>query len=148
MSNNKLIRNIGLVASVVGAIVAIFGYYKLNAANSMAEAISNIGYSASTLKSYNIWDNRAKNYKIVLIVGLIILVVGIILFVSGIVSMINSESAAKLNTNNIDENNINNTSNINKTISEKLKELDDLKGNGLITEDEYNEQRKKIISSI
>lgn len=74
-----------------------------------------------------------------LIIGAVILVVGIILLVSGFVSGSKGQEVHPVVTSNDPDKG---------NLTERLKKLDELKSAGLITQEEYDEKRKQLISSL
>lgn len=144
MNNTKLIRNIGIVSIIVGVIATVFGFKNFNDANSMVKALEDggslFGYTDSTTSSIDLWTSRSNNYKIVMIVGAVILLVGVIMFFSALMSK--QKTSSESNTQNIPQ------QHNNQNIEDKLKNLEDLKNRGIITEDEYIEQRKRMLSEL
>lgn len=138
---SKVLKSIGGVASVIGAGITWYGYSKYSEANSMIDAL----YAGDALfggnsDSIDLWSKHADNYKIVLIVGAVILVVGVILLVSGLVSGNKEQDVSK-------------TVSVSREtdkgdLSDRLKKLDELKSSGLISQEEYEEKRKQLISSL
>ena len=139
---SKTLKSIGGVASVVGAGITWYGYSGMAKSRSMINAL-NAGdalFGGSSSKSIDAWSGHADNYKIMLIIGAVILVVGIILLVSGFVSGSNRQDVHSVTvTNELD-----NKSNL----TERLMKLDELKYSGLISQEEYDEKRKQLISSL
>lgn len=123
----KNVKVIGMVCSLIGLVVALFGKVKYDSADSMYGTASYFGKN----KTSDLWEGYMSNYKIVIIVGLIILLVGIIVLISGY--MIS-------NKENISTSNITNS-------SDKLIDLQKMLDSGLITQDEYDEKRKSVLDS-
>ena len=139
---SKTLKSVGGVASIIGAAITWFGYSKYDGARSMDKAL-NAGdhlFGGNSSDSIDLWSGRADNYKIVLIVGAVILVVGIILLVSGFVSGNKGqeirETARVSNVPDKDD------------LFARLKKLDELKNSNLISQEEYEEKRKQLISSL
>lgn len=141
MNNGKTLKNIGVVASVVGLIITIYGFIKFRKAQAMISASKAAGslFNANNSNSIQIWENHSNNYKLILIIGAVILIIGIILFISGLMSgnhvELNKEPASNNTVNDID-------------ISDRLKTIDKLRAEGLISQEEYEEKRNNLISSI
>lgn len=70
-------KNIGIVGTILSGILLTFGIYKRNYCMSMFSAS---GYVTT------IWEDRANNYKIMIIICAIVLLVSIILFVSSLLN--------------------------------------------------------------
>lgn len=142
-SNLKMLRNIGIVASVIGAIITGYGYYKYDEAKKMSKVLSDgqdlFGISSSSSKALNIWSENEGNYKIVIIVGCVILIVGIIMLVSGLMNAENKKIKDDVKTESVQES---------KDVVDRLKQLEELKKSGLITEEEYERKRKDVLSSL
>ena len=96
-------------------------------------------------RSFLIWSDHKRNATIMLVIGLAIIVIGLIIFFVGFLkanAVANPESdnqTSKVNT-------ADNTSHID--IEDRLAKLDNLKSSGIITNEEYDEKRKKIIDEI
>lgn len=135
---SKSIRNIGIVSSIIGAIITCYGATKNKEAQSMLRGLRSGDelFGTHSTTSINVWTEHSSNYKIILIVGSVILVVGIILLIAGLVSQSNS------NNTNVHE------VHTEFDITEKLKKLEKLKTTGLITEEEFAEKRKDLLSRI
>ena len=135
----RTLKSIGGVASVIGAGITWYGHSGFAKSQSMISAL-NAGdalFGGSSSKSIDIWSGHADNYKIVLIIGAVILVVGIILLVSGFVSGSKGQEVHPVvMTNDSDK----------RDLTERLKKLDELKNSGLISQEEYDEKRKQLIS--
>lgn len=138
---SKILKSIGGVASVIGAAITCYGYSGLDESQSMIRALEagDDLFGGSSSKSIDIWSEHADNYKIVLIIGAVILVVGIILLISGFVSGSKAQDVHPVSAaNESDKGNL----------ADRLKKLDELKSTGLISEEEYEEKRKQLISSL
>lgn len=137
----KILRNIGIVASVVGGGIACYGYSKYSEAKSMLKALRDGDrlLGTNSTKSIDLWSGYSDNYKLILIVGAIILICGIIFFISGLMSGNNNR---KLSPMQSDSTSINS----NVDISDRLKKLERLKKEGVISSEEYEEKRKELIS--
>lgn len=139
---SKTLKSIGGVASVIGAAITWFGYSKYDGARSMAKAL-NAGdhlFGGNSSDSIDLWSGRADNYKLVLIIGAVILVVGIILLISGFVSG-NKGQEIKETVRIPDDSD-------KSDLADRLKKLDELKNSNLISQEEYEEKRKQLISSL
>lgn len=136
---SKSIKNIGIVASIIGAVITCYGATKNKHAQSMLRALRSGDELLGTrsTRGINAWTEHSSNYKIILIVGSVILVVGIILLIAGLVGQINSNNT-----------NVHEVHTIEIDITEKLKKLEELKTTGLITEEEFAEKRKDLLSRI
>lgn len=138
---SKTLKSVGGVASIIGAAITWFGYSKYDGARSMAKAL-NAGdhlFGGNSSDSIDLWSGRADNYKLVLIVGAVILVVGIVLLVSGFISGNKGQEIHPVVTANGSDKG---------DLPERLRKLDELKSAGLITQEEYDEKRKQLISSL
>lgn len=136
---SKSIRNIGIVASIIGAVITCYGATKNKEAQSMLRALHSGDklFGTRSTTGINAWTEYSNNYKFILIVGSIILVVGIILLIAGLMGQISSENT-----------NIHEAHTIEFDVTEKLKKLEELKTTGLITEEEFAEKRKDLLSRI
>ena len=106
--NGKNLRIVGLVSSIIGLIITVFGLYKYDEAKGMVRALGQgaalFGSTDSTYRSEAVWLSEMNNYRLVIIVGAIILVVGIILLISGIINLKSKTEKiinAELNVNEI-----------------------------------------------
>lgn len=141
MDSGKTLKNIGAVASIVGLIITIYGFIKFRDAQTMLSASRSLSSFSNTgnFKSIRIWEGYSNNYKLILIIGAIILIIGIILLISGLMSGSNVEP----NIEPVSDNTVNDVD-----ISDRLKTIDNLRAEGLISQEEYEEKRNKLISSI
>ncbi len=143
--NIKIVKNIGIIISIVGTIVLGYGFYSYNEAQGMIRAITQgnnlFGQSSSSAISIDRWTETSNNCKLILAIGAIILVFGIILLVVGV--LINKNKTKS-------KNNCNNQSitHYETNIQDRLNRLEELKKKQIITEDEYLEKRREIISSL
>ena len=132
MNKQKAFKTFGIIMSILGIILSIFGGYKLHYSNMMERTVrAGDALFGTTSSSAEIWNNHANNYKIILIIGIIILIIGIILFICGL--------------NNKEQiNNINSTSD---TLIQ-FEELNKLKEKGYITEEEYENKKNDILNKM
>lgn len=138
--NKNLVKVIGIVGSVIGTIVGIFGWYKYHGAKTMFNAASAAElFSGGDPKASDIWEGYMGNYRIVLIIGLVILTVSIILLISGIISG-SANTFVTDGSSKVDKNDIN--------IEEKLTEINNLLEKNLITNDEYETKKQEILNKI
>lgn len=114
------IKNVGIVGTVTSGILLIFGIYKYNYSMNMYKAS---GYLA------RIWKDRTDNYKLMIIVCAIILLISVILLISSLLK----------SRDNIQASN---------TTQSKLKELEQIYKDNLITEEEYNTKRQELLSKM
>lgn len=144
MKNSSILKTIGLVMAVIGAIASVVGIYLRNEADSMLSALnagsSLFGYSSSTYRSMSIWDEHLQKGNIVLIIGIILVVVGAVIFVVGYLKGNERKHPEQASTAPLG--NSADTANI----AEKLKELDELKDQGILSEEEYSAKRQEIIA--
>lgn len=130
------LKRVGIVSTIVGACVSGFGYYKFDEAKSMMKTLED-GYAlfggdfSSSMNSWSNWADKAAMYRIILIIGVVFFIAGIIMFVSG--------SSKEKNASNMQ---------MGTGTTDKLKELDNLKANHLISEKEYEDKRKEILSKL
>lgn len=132
---------------MAGAIASIAGYAKYHEAKGMVGALEDgaslFGYDSVSERSISIWESYASNHRLVLIIGLIVLFVGVIFMFTGILlgmqeSRYNEERGkASTDINSLEVN-----------IQERMEKLNSLKDNALISDEEYEEKRKEIISSL
>lgn len=113
------IKNVGIVGTVISGILLIFGIYKYNYSMNMYKAS---GYLT------RIWKDRTDNYKLMIIICSVILLISIILFLS---SLLNDKDIS--------------VSQETSSVSHKLKELDQIYKDNLITEEEYNAKRQELL---
>lgn len=133
---SKIIINIGITASIIGGIITGYSTSKYNEAKSMLNALHSgdklFGtYSGDAIK---IWTNHSDNYKIMVIIGAVILAVGVILLISGLITASGNKNQKEV-VDDLD-------------IAERLKQLENLKANELISEDEFMEKRKELLNKI
>lgn len=145
MGKYTAITILGTVSSVAGAIVSIVGYRKYHNATRMIGALESgadlFGHSSTTERSISLWGSYASNYRLVLIIGLIVLFVGVIFMLTGILLGIQE-------SNHTTEHGNTNINSPGADIQERLDKLNTLKDNALISDEEYNEKRKEIISTL
>lgn len=115
-------KNVGVVGTIISGILLIFGIYKYNYCISLFNASGFI----TTL-----WKNRANNYKIIIIACAIVLLVSIILLISSFLKDKNKYP-----------------SQITTSTQSKLKELEQIYKNNLITEEEYNNKRQELLNKM
>lgn len=115
-------KNVGLVGTIISGILLIFSIYKYNYCMSFFKAS---GYTTT------LWKDRANNYKTMIIICIVILLVSIILFISSL-----------LKDKNITVNQESNS------IHSKLKELEQIYKNGLISESEYNNKKQDLLNKM
>ena len=148
MAESNTITTIGAVSSIVGAGISAFSYYKYQDSKMMLRTVDASGvfggFDADYFTSRNIWSNYVNNYKTALIVGLIVLAVGIILLISGIASRGKEGQAAIQNDNTTCCDSVA----PNVSPRDRIEHLNVLKSEGLISEEEYEEKRKDILSSL
>lgn len=126
---NRNLKAIGGVSTIVGTAVTIFGVVKYNSAGDMYRASSYFGEN----KSSDIWSDYMSNYKIIIIVGAIVLLIGMIILLSGFFGSGENEiKEVKPNS----------------SVSQKLSELQKMKEDNLITQEEFDEKRKQILDSM
>ncbi|MDE7206561.1 MAG: SHOCT domain-containing protein [Lachnospiraceae bacterium] len=130
----KSMRNLGIVGSVIGAIIFIWGFVKHSNAKSMYKASSWFGETDSS----QIWSGYMQNYKTWIIVGAIIFVVFVILAIAGVINSMgnvaNSDTLSKTQSN--------------VPVSEKVKELKIMLENNLITQEEFDAKKKEIMDKM
>lgn len=145
-TNGKTMAILGGVASIIGGIVAFKGFYDYSEANGMLKALKDgdalLGTDSSNSVGFNSWSGKASNARIMLIVGAIILVIGIIILIAGIVSAMAANKATS------EYSSVQSSVNPKVDITDRLKQLEDLKNKGIITDAEYDEKRKKIINEL
>ena len=131
------------MTAIIGGCITGYGYFKYGKAQSMISALRDgdalLGNDSS--KSIDLWSSYSSNYKLMLIIGAVILVIGIILLISGLLSENNSVISTEQSVSA-------NADNSNNNISERLGRLEELKKEGMISEAEYEEKRKELISSL
>lgn len=114
--------------SLIGSVVALYGKIKYNSADSMYGTASYFGKN----KTSDIWEGYMSNYKTVLIVGLIILLIGIILLISSFMMKDKDVSISAVDLK----------------ASTKLIDLQNMLNSGLITQEEFEENKKRILQSM
>lgn len=115
-------KNVGLVGTIISGVLLLFGIYKYNYCMSFFRAS---GYITT------LWKDRANNYKIMVIICAVILLVSVILLISSLLK----------NKNEI-------IPQLSNTTQSKLKELEQIYNDNLITEEEYNSKRKELLSKL
>ena len=139
MNNSDILKFAGIIGTVIGIVLTGCGIYKRNYAQMFIKASNYVD------RSFLIWSDHKRNATIMLVIGLAIIVIGLIIFFVGFLkanAVANPESdnqTSKVNT-------ADNTSHID--IEDRLAKLDNLKSSGIITNEEYDEKRKKIIDEI
>ena len=113
------IKNVGIVGTVISGILLIFGIYKYNYSMNMYKAS---GYLT------RIWKDRTDNYKLMVIICSVILLISIILFLSSLLK--DKDISVSQETS---------------LVSHKLKELEQIYKDNLITEEEYNTKRQELL---
>ena len=113
------IKNVGIVGTVISGILLIFGIYKYNYSMSMYKAS---GYLT------RIWKDRTDNYKLMIIICSVILLISIILFLSSLLK--DKDISVSQETS---------------SVSNKLKELEQIYKDNLITEEEYDTKRQELL---
>lgn len=131
--NGKNLRIVGLVSSIIGLIITVFGVYKYDEAKGMVRALGQgaalFGSTDSTYRSEAIWLSEMNNYR------LVIIVVGIILLISGIVDLKSqTEKNVKVEAN--------------VSTNGKMTELKAMLDNGLITPDEFEVKKKELLDKM
>ena len=116
------IKNVGIIGTVISGILLIFGIYKYNYSMNMYKAS---GYLT------RIWKDRTDNYKLMIIICSVILLISIILFLSSLLK--DKDISVSQETS---------------SVSHKLKELDKIYKDNLITEEEYNAKRQELLSKM
>ena len=118
-------KNVGIVGTIISGILLIFGIYKYNYSLSFYKAS---GYLTRS------WKDDADNYKIMIIVCAVVLLVSVILLVSSLLKDKNVNSVV--------------LSNITNSTQSKLKELEQIYKDNLITEEEYNSKKQELLSKM
>lgn len=131
----KNMKSLGIVGSIVGLIVLIFGIIKSGEAEANFSAASFFGPSVGS----DIWADSMEDMKIVVIVGAIILVVSIIIAIAGFMSKSDSDEAHQTDSINKEKE---------KEPSQKLSELQKMLDDKLITQDEYDKKKKEILDNM
>lgn len=129
----KAMRNLGIVGSIIGTIILIFGLSKYKNAKDAYKAASWFGETESS----KLWNGYMNNYKIFIIVGAIILVIFLILAIAGMI-----------NSNTKDTNTIYLKDKDNTSISDKVGELKKMLDGNLITQEEFELKKKEIIDKM
>ena len=118
--DNRNMKVLGGVGTVIGAGITIFGKTKYDAAAGQYRVSEEFGH----VNSADIWSGHMSNY-------------GIIILIAGFLAAGNSQ----VNENeNVKENN--------KTASQRLKELQEMRNENLITQEEFDEKKKQILESM
>ena len=115
-------KNVGLVGTIISGVLLLFGIYKYNYCMSFFRTS---GYITT------LWKDRANNYKIVIIVCAVVLLVSVILLISSLLKDRNTT-----------------TPQLSNSTQSKLKELEQIYNDNLITEEEYNNKRKELLSKM
>ena len=143
MATGKPLIITGGVATLAGAITTIIGYNKYSESKSMLKTLTDgadlFGYTDSTFRSASAWSEHAINGRTILIIGSIILAVGLITLISGIVMTLSNSQPQNISSA---------TDKSNKSVSDQLAELQQLKDARMITDDEYATKRKDIIDNL
>ena len=140
MENAKVLRNTGGVLSVSGAIISGVGLYLRQQANSMVSALRSgaglFGYNSSTYRSLDIWEGKQTQGNIILAIGIVVLIVGVIVFYKGFLKGNGAKHPEKQEITP------------SKSVAYRINELKEAKESGIISEDEYEQKRKEILSEI
>ena len=124
----KNVKALGIACSLIGSVVALCGKIKYNSADSMYGTASYFGKN----KTSDIWEGYMSNYKTVLIVGLIVLLIGIILLISSFMMKDKDVSISAVDS---------------KAYT-KIIDLQNMLDSGLITQEEFEENKKRILQSM
>ena len=143
MKNSQILMTIGGAASVIGGLISVGGVLLRKEAREMLSAVNGLGSLFGVdYNSLAIWEGKLQKANITLATGLILLGIGIIVIIAGYLKgnevrnpecTFNTDLGAEFSAENI---------------GDKLRELNDLKEQGLISEEEYSEKRKKILDSM
>lgn len=126
---NRNLKAIGGVGVIAGAAVTIYGVVKYKSAGTMYRTASNVG----AYESSDVWKGYMSNYKIFIIVGAIVLLIGAIILLAGFFGSGNSKI---------------NVTNSNSNASQKMAELQKMKEDNLITQEEFEEKKKQILDAL
>ena len=113
-------KNIGIVGTIISGLLLCFSIYKYNQSVEFYKAS---GYLNT------IWGERTNNYKLMIIICAIILLISVILLISSLL-----KSKDNIQTSN--------------TTQSKLKELEQIYNDNLITKEEYENKRKELLSKL
>lgn len=117
-------KNVGIVGTIISGLLLVFGIYKYNYSLKFYKAS---GYLT------RIWKDKADNYKTMIIICAVVLLVSIILLISSLLK---------------DKDTRVTSSNINNSTQHKLKELEQIYKDNLISKEEYESKRKEIINKL
>lgn len=134
--NKKTTITIGIIIILIGAIVLMIFVSKYNDTKLIKQAVESIPTITDYVAHYDSLerlDKELDNLRIGIIVGGIISAIGLIFLVIGL-CLKKSDSLIQTSKSN--------------SATNKLKELNDLYNEHLITEDEYKEKKKQILSDI
>ena len=144
MKNSQIIKTTGVIATICGALTSIVGWHKLSEANGVLKTLR--GSTHGTYgKTIEIWQSQKSISIVILIIGIVITLTGLIMIYNGflkanaVTNPENDNQTSKVNT-------IDNITRVD--IEDRLAQLDSLKSSGIITDEEYNEKRKKIIDEL
>lgn len=139
---SKIMKILGIVGSIAGIIILIYGgksYQKMKGMASASKGIFGTGDA-----SYSI--SRMSDFKVVMLVGMVLLVVSLIIAAAGFLSTIGESN------NNVVyyDARTNSSGDLNKATNnyDKLSELQKMRESGLITEEEFVVKKKEIMDNI
>lgn len=149
MTNSKICKMVGIILLLAGAISLFVGIYKNNEANDMMDALFDgadiFGYDQSTYKSADRWLGHAESAKKLIIAGGVSSAIGMIFFVVGFFV----ENEVKHPEKKSDKGQLEQPVQTDvMDIKAKLIAIEQLKTDGLISEDEYTQRRKHIIDDL
>lgn len=145
MKNSQLLKMLGGIMAAIGAIVSGVGVKLRNEASATIDALVDggdfSGYSSSTIKSIAIWEEHLQNRTLIMVVGIIVLVVGVILFIAGVLK---ANAARNPETQSFSDNSTVTA----ESAAARLKKLQELREQNIISEDEYNVKRQEMLSDL
>lgn len=145
-TSSNALKVIGIILILAGLITALVGIHKVNEAKEMLSALDDgarlFGYSDGYHSGVNAWEEHSEAGKKTETVGFVISGIGLVFFLVGITQSnadVRAENAAKKKEA---------SKSGEKSIKERIKELNNLHENGLLTDDEYTKKKQDIIKEL
>ena len=130
MKKGDVFTILGGILTIVGGVLTAYGLYFRNKAKWFMDGA---GYLSN---GYYSWENKLSHATTLVVCSIIVAVIGAILLTIGIKAIVSNYRSTQ------------STTNYNSSADTRLKELANLRDSDVITEEEYEEKRKKIIDEI
>lgn len=138
MKNSSIMKFVGSIFGIIGVILLGAGAYRRHYAQMFINTSTYVDHT------FLVWSQHKQNATYVLIAGIVVVVIGAILLCAG---FLKANAAANPETPPTTPKAYTTTPKPSNT-SSRLAELKALHDSGVITAEEYEEKRKKIIDEI